>query len=78
MFDRVLNTPLWHSVYNSVYEGTSSTKTTGWENSLIIKVLEIHIKSTKKIGGRGVGGRPSHIYFLHPLARKTEALFFNR
>ena len=74
MFDRVLNTPLWHSVYNSVYEGTSSKKTTGWENGLIIKVLEIHIKSTKK--KFFLGGRPSHIYFLHPLARKTEALFF--
>ena len=60
MFDRVLNTPLWHSVY----EGTSSKKTTGWENGLIIKVLEIHIKSTKKKFFWGGGARVIYIFFI--------------
>ena len=60
MFDRVLNTPLWHSVY----EGTSSKKTTGWENGLIIKVLEIHIKSTKKKFFLGGGARVIYIFFI--------------
>ena len=39
---------------------------------LIIKALETHIERTKKI----FLGRAGDKYFLHPLARKTEALFF--
>ena len=48
MFDRILNTLLWYPVQNSVYEGASSKKTSGGEYGLIIKVLEIHIKITRK------------------------------
>ena len=45
------NTPLLHPVYNSVYEGTLSKKTSGRKYGLIIKVLKIHIKSIKKVFG---------------------------
>ena len=74
MFDRVLNTPLWHSVYNSVYEGTSSKKTTGWENGLIIKVLEIHIKSTKK--KFFFGGAPESYIFSSSASAKNRSIIF--
>ena len=66
------NTPLLHPFYNSVYEGTLSKKTSGRKYGLIIKVLKIHIKSTKK----SFWGRPGDKYFPHPLAQKTEALLF--
>ena len=52
-----------------ISEDTSSKKTTGGEYSRIIKVLEIYIKKYKKIISH-----PGDKFFLHPLARKTEAL----